>query len=136
MTLDVYAEPFAASGSYSDIGELAAARTRLRRTYGSDGTTAARQGDGSLLVTDGAAAFTVRNNDFNVRSFRSNVVLRWEYRPGSTMYFGAGPLSDLGTRIAPATVPRPRRAREQLLRRQDLVLAAGPVTGPRRNKHG
>ena len=31
--------------------------------------------------------FTVRNNDFNVRSFRSNVVLRWEYRPGSTMYF-------------------------------------------------
>ena len=87
VTLDVYAEPFAASGSYSDIGELAAARTRLRRSYGSDGTTATRQGDGSLLVTDGEATFTVRNNDFNVRSFRSNVVLRWEYRPGSTMYF-------------------------------------------------
>ena len=87
VTLDVYAEPFAASGSYSDIGELAAARTRLRRGYGSEGTTAVRQGDGSLLVTDGAAAFTVKNNDFNVRSFRSNVVLRWEYRPGSTMYF-------------------------------------------------
>ena len=29
----------------------------------------------------------MRNNDFNVRSFRSNVVLRWEYRPGSAMYF-------------------------------------------------
>ena len=87
VTLDVYAEPFAASGGYADIGELAAARTRQRRTYGSDGTTAAQQGDGSLLVTDGTATFTVRNNDFNVRSFRSNVVLRWEYRPGSTMYF-------------------------------------------------
>jgi hypothetical protein len=37
-------------------------------------------------VTDGSATFTVANNDFNVRSFRSNVVLRWEYRPGSTMY--------------------------------------------------
>jgi len=86
VTLDVYAEPFAASGSYSDVGELLAARTRDRRTYGADGTTAVRQGDGSLLVTDGTAAFTVRNNDFNVRSFRSNVVLRWEYRPGSTMY--------------------------------------------------
>ena len=87
VTLDVYAEPFAASGSYSNIGELLAARTRERRTYGSDGTTATQQGNGSLLVTDGASTFTVRNNDFNVRSFRSNVVLRWEYRPGSTMYF-------------------------------------------------
>jgi hypothetical protein len=24
--------------------------------------------------------------DFNVRQFRSNVVLRWEYRPGSTLF--------------------------------------------------
>jgi len=34
----------------------------------------------------GAAAFTLSNRDFNVRSFRSNVVLRWEWRPGSTLY--------------------------------------------------
>lgn len=86
MNLDVYAEPFAASGRYTDIGELAAAGTRRRRTYGTDGSTATRQGDGSLLVVDDAATFTIANNDFNVRSFRSNVVLRWEYRPGSTMY--------------------------------------------------
>ena len=25
-------------------------------------------------------------SDFNVRSFRSNVVVRWEWRPGSTFY--------------------------------------------------
>ena len=24
--------------------------------------------------------------DFNARSFRSNVVLRWEWKPGSTLY--------------------------------------------------
>jgi hypothetical protein len=24
--------------------------------------------------------------DFGVRSFRSNMVLRWEFRPGSTLY--------------------------------------------------
>ena len=35
-------------------------------------------------MTDGAATFTLSNRDFNVRSFRSNVVLRWEWRPGST----------------------------------------------------
>ena len=38
------------------------------------------------LVTDGDAQFTLENGDFNVRSFRSNVVLRWEWRPGSTIY--------------------------------------------------
>ncbi len=86
VNLDVYAEPFAASGSYTDIGELAAAGTRQRRTYGTGGTTATKQANGSLLVTDGAASFSVANNDFNVRSFRSNVVLRWEYKPGSLLY--------------------------------------------------
>ncbi|HEX5870532.1 MAG TPA: DUF5916 domain-containing protein, partial [Longimicrobium sp.] len=28
----------------------------------------------------------VRGSDFNVRSLRGNAVLRWEYRPGSTLY--------------------------------------------------
>ena len=28
---------------------------------------------------------SLANRDFNVRSFRSNVVLRWEWRPGSTL---------------------------------------------------
>ena len=38
------------------------------------------------IVTDGDDTFTLSNRDFNVRSFRSNVVLRWEWRPGSTLY--------------------------------------------------
>jgi hypothetical protein len=29
---------------------------------------------------------TVAVDDYNVRSFRSNAVLRWEWRPGSTLY--------------------------------------------------
>jgi hypothetical protein len=86
LNLDVYAEPFAASGEYTNHGELKAAASRAIRIYGSDGTAAERQGDGSLLITDGAQRFTLHNADFNVRSFRSNVVLRWEYRPGSTLF--------------------------------------------------
>jgi hypothetical protein len=86
VNLDVYAEPFAASGSYTDIGELAAARTRARLIFGIDGSTAIQQADGGLVVTDERGTFRVANNDFNVRSLRSNVVLRWEYRPGSTLY--------------------------------------------------
>ncbi len=86
LNLDVYAEPFAASGHYYDVGELAEPSTRLRRIYGTDGTTAVKQPDGSLLVTDGADTFTLRNPDFNVHSFRANVVLRWEWRLGSTLF--------------------------------------------------
>jgi hypothetical protein len=86
MNIDVYAEPFAASGRFFDYGELTAARSQLRRLYGTDGTTITVLQDGSRNVTDGATAFTLRNSDFNVRSFRSNIVLRWEYRPGSTLF--------------------------------------------------
>ena len=45
-----------------------------------------RLDDGSQLVTDGATSFTLSNRDFNVESFRSNLVLRWEWRAGSTLY--------------------------------------------------
>jgi len=86
VNIDLYAEPFAASGSYYDFGELTASRFRQRRTYGTDGTTVTIQPDGSRTITDGSATFALRNFDFNVRSFRSNVVLRWEYRPGSTLH--------------------------------------------------
>jgi len=54
--------------------------------YGTDGTTISRLADGSYAVTDGPSTFSLSNRDFNVRSFRSNVVLRWEWRPGSTLY--------------------------------------------------
>lgn len=86
LTLDFYGEPFAASGRYSGLGELAAARTRTIRRYGTGGTLAVLLSDGSLRVIDGEASFVLRNRDFNVRSFRSNLVLRWEWRPGSILY--------------------------------------------------
>jgi subtilisin family serine protease len=35
---------------------------------------------------DGEANFHFRNPDFNVREFNTNAVLRWEYRPGSTLF--------------------------------------------------
>ena len=37
------------------------------------------------MTADGST-FTLRNRDFNSLSFRSNVVLRWEWRPGSTLF--------------------------------------------------
>ena len=86
MTLDVYAEPFAASGRHDKFGETLAARASGLRIYGTDGTTIERLPDGRSRVTDGDDTFVLRNYEFNVRSFRSNVVLRWEWRPGSTLF--------------------------------------------------
>jgi hypothetical protein len=86
LTLQLYAEPFSSSGRYTNIGELAAPRTRQRRSYGTDGTTLARLADGGYEVTDGNSIFELDNEDFNVQSFRSNLVLRWEWRPGSTLF--------------------------------------------------
>jgi len=86
LTLQTYAEPFASSGRYFRHGELPAARSYDLREYGTAGTTIDRFADDSLVVTDGAARFSLPVRDFNVLSFRSNVVLRWEWRPGSTAY--------------------------------------------------
>jgi len=94
LTLEMYGEPFAASGRYSRFGELPRPRAMDLRLYGTDGTSIAKNADGSVTVTDNAVTapgggptqFTLPFNDFNVRSWRSNVVLRWEYRSGSTLY--------------------------------------------------
>ena len=55
-------------------------------TYGTSGSTITTNPDGSQTVTIGGSTFTLRNRDFNTLSYRSNVVLRWEWRPGSTLY--------------------------------------------------
>jgi hypothetical protein len=86
LNLDVYAEPFAASGRYYDVGELLAPASQLRLAYGTGGTSLERAADGGLHVVTPTGAFSLRNNDFNVRSFRSTIVLRHEWRPGSTLY--------------------------------------------------
>jgi hypothetical protein len=86
LTLETYAEPFASTGRYYRTGELPRARSYGLREYGTDGTTLTRFGADSIVVTDGAARFQVPVADFNVLSFRSNVVMRWEWRPGSTAY--------------------------------------------------
>jgi hypothetical protein len=93
LTFEMYGEPFAISGAFDQFGELPNAGARNLRKYGTDGTTFVRNTDGSVTVTDNLiptpgtpTQFTIPFGDFNVRSWRSNLVLRWEYRPGSTLY--------------------------------------------------
>ena len=87
LTLETYAEPFAASGRFYDYGELSAPRSERLRLYGTDGTTvSAPDAEGARTVSADGTSFTLDNLAFNARSFRSNVVLRWEWRPGSTLF--------------------------------------------------
>jgi len=86
LSLELYAEPFSSSGHYYDFGELKKAGGRELRRYGEDGTTLTKNPNGSYTVTDGSDTFTFSNGDFGYLSFRSNLVLRWEFRPGSTLY--------------------------------------------------
>ncbi len=86
LTLETYVEPFAASGQYGGFGELSAPRSRRLRVYGEGGTMLTRNDDGSRTVSADGRTFTLSDPDFNVRSLRSNAVVRWEWRPGSTMF--------------------------------------------------
>ncbi|MES2524688.1 MAG: DUF5916 domain-containing protein [Gemmatimonadota bacterium] len=88
FTVEGYAEPFASSGRFYKFGELSAARSKIQREYGAEGTgtTISRDTAGVSTITDGAATFTLPNLDFNRLSFRSNLVLRWEWLPGSTAF--------------------------------------------------
>lgn len=91
LSLQLYFEPFVASGTYGVPGALATPRAYRFTTYGQGGSTYARDPTTRAIGIDSdgvgpSPATTVQNPDFVVRSMRSNVVLRWEYRPGSTVF--------------------------------------------------
>ena len=83
FTVEGYAEPFAASGRYYNFGELPAPRSSDLRVYAGAAT---REQNGSTTVRDGTSTFSIPALDFDRLSFRSNLVLRWEWRPGSTAF--------------------------------------------------
>jgi hypothetical protein len=96
LTLQLFVQPFIASGAYSSFREFAAPRTVKKLVYGTDvGTITRMAGSASAGASytvdpDGsgpAAAFTFPDPDFTTRSLRGSAVLRWEYRPGSTVFF-------------------------------------------------
>ncbi len=82
LSLEGYAEPFIASGNYKQPGELTGPRSYQLDQYEVEGKTQ----DGDFIVTDGTGQFSVPDPDFLVKSFRSNIVLRYEWHPGSTLF--------------------------------------------------
>ncbi len=92
LSLDVYAQPFISSGGYGTIREVTAPTARKFgdrfRTLGEDRLKLdAVSNRYSLDIDrDGKVDVSFPNPDFSVRQLRANTVLRWQYRPGSTLY--------------------------------------------------
>jgi hypothetical protein len=95
LTLEVFVQPFIASGAFSAYREYAAPRELNRLVYGRDVGTVAVQparGDTAAVYTidpdagGPAESFQITDPSFTLRSLRGNAVLRWEYLPGSTLY--------------------------------------------------
>ena len=63
LTLEAYLQPFVAAGDYTDIRKLA-----LPRSFTFD----------PVVISD--------NPDFNDKSLRGTIVMRWEYLRGSTLF--------------------------------------------------
>lgn len=92
LSLELYVQPFVSAGQYSAFKELARAGTRVFTEYGAGQGSLVRARDQGTVVIDPdgsgpAATFTLGEPDFKARSLRGNAVLRWEYRPGSTLFF-------------------------------------------------
>src|SRR5882762_4790088 len=90
LTLELFMQPLIASGKYSRWREFATSRTTRKLTYGVDIGTVIPTAQGDTIDPDGAAGpaqpFFIARRDFTFRSLRGNTVLRWEYRPGSTLF--------------------------------------------------
>ena len=89
VTLQVYAQPFLSTGDYEGFSALKTPGTYDFLHYGQNGSTVLLSDEFYSVDADGPGpGRTIRfpNPDFRVRSFRSNVVLRWEYLPGSTLF--------------------------------------------------
>jgi hypothetical protein len=92
MSVDVYAQPFASVGDYRQLREVVAPRAPRfvdrMSTFGPDRLTFDAASGQYRVDADanGTVDFSTADPDFAVREFRANTVLRWEYRPGSTLF--------------------------------------------------
>jgi hypothetical protein len=72
MSLQAYTQPFVSKGTYSNVRQLSA------------NPRAEAYDDRYAPFID--PAVTANPGGFNFKAFQSNVVYRWEYRPGSTLF--------------------------------------------------
>jgi hypothetical protein len=88
LTIQLYAQPFLSAGTYGRLGavgdaQAASSDARVRRFAPNE---MSRTGGGDWRATAGGDSFEFGDPNFAFNELRSNSVLRWEYRPGSTLF--------------------------------------------------
>ncbi len=92
LTLQYYGQPFISRGRYSRFNHIAnplEVRAEDRYELINDDQIVYDENDDTYAVDedlDGQADYWIDNPDFNFVQFRSNLVARWEYIPGSELY--------------------------------------------------
>lgn len=92
LSLEYYGQPFVSGGKYTGFKRITdprAATFNSRYHIFSGNEITYNTTDNKYLFdenSDHISDYEAENPDFNFRQFRSNLVIRWEYLPGSTLY--------------------------------------------------
>ncbi len=90
LTVQLYGQPFVAAGAYDRFKVITDSMARdyaARYHEFAPGEIAYDAAAGTYTIREtGRPAYFVSNPDFNFLQFRSNLVVRWEYVPGSTLF--------------------------------------------------
>ena len=88
ISIQFYGAPFTSTASYSDFKRDAQTTSRQysQRFYQFESGEISPMGD-LYHVSENGDLYTFASPDFSFNEFRSNLVFRWEYLPGSTLYF-------------------------------------------------
>ena len=91
MTIQYYGQPFIARGKYRNFNYVnnPIAKSLSDRVTLYDANQISFEEDSYLVDEnrDGITDYSFGNPDFAFVQFRSNLVLRWEYIPGSEVFF-------------------------------------------------
>jgi Domain of unknown function (DUF5916)/Carbohydrate family 9 binding domain-like len=98
LSLELFAQPLVSSGDFVTYKQLRAPgsydfdvfKEGVANGTGCSGGRTCRDSTNLRFVDfdgDGVSDLSFTDRDFNVRSLRSTAVVRWEYRPGSALFF-------------------------------------------------
>jgi len=85
LSIQYYGSPFATIGKYSDFKRVTDPKAS-NYTDRFSGLTPTLNGSNTYEVSENNTNYNFGKPDFNFDQFRSNLVFRWEYRPGSQFY--------------------------------------------------
>ncbi|HEY3371240.1 MAG TPA: DUF5916 domain-containing protein, partial [Prolixibacteraceae bacterium] len=86
ISLQYYGSPFASVGQYSAFKEIRQSRAERYSDRFSLLNTTLIGNEYQVAAKDDTPSYSLNNPDFTFTQFRSNLVFRWEYRPGSQVF--------------------------------------------------